>query len=83
MEPYALVAASRKTEQTMKNKPETREEILNAGIEAMTHSIMELIEPCVRQRCKQFVELIENNLAKSSEALTHTPQEAKDGMATD
>lgn len=31
------------------------------GIEAITHSIMELIEPCVRQRCTQWLKLIKEN----------------------
>lgn len=51
-------------------KPRNREEIITEGIEAMVRSMMSLIEPCIRQRCKQFVELIDDNLSKSTDRET-------------
>lgn len=45
-----------------KKKAETREEIIQAGIDAMTHSIMSLVEVCVRQRCEQFVRIMDESL---------------------
>ncbi len=38
---------------------EAREQIIRDGIDAMTRSIIRLIEPCIRQRCRQFVEQID------------------------
>lgn len=40
----------------------TREEIIDDGINAMVHSMMELIEPCLRQRCSQIMKVLEDTM---------------------
>ncbi len=59
-----------------KKPPETIEEKLEAGAEAMTRSIMQLIEPMVRIRCKQFLRVIAE--ATSTKKLYTSPERVKE-----
>ena len=39
-----------------------QEKLINDGMEALVHSFMELIEPCIRRRCEQWFEVIEESI---------------------
>ena len=36
------------------------------GIEAIVHSMMELIEPCLRQRCTQWLNVVKETIDKET-----------------
>lgn len=45
----------------------TKEQIIEEGIEAMVHSFMELLEPCVRKRCQQIMTIVEECIKENKE----------------
>jgi len=48
-----------------KYEDKTRQEIYDEGIDAMVHSFMSLIERCVRKRCEQIMQVVEENIKEN------------------
>lgn len=45
-----------------KAKPVTDQEILDAGLDAMTESIVDLLRVCIRKRLSQYFEIVEERI---------------------